>query len=91
MNIGTYRKKPVIIQAARLIEGRVQMICEWCGGRPQYDPHGKIDGIAIETLEGRMQADIGDFIIQDVKDEFYPCKPDIFEMTYEAVLSTGGQ
>jgi hypothetical protein len=39
----------------------------------------------IETLEGNHIVSIGDWIIQGVKGEFYPCKPDIFEMTYEAV------
>lgn len=41
--------------------------------------------IEIETLEGTMKADKGDWIIRGVKGEFYPCKPDVFEMTYEKV------
>lgn len=43
--------------------------------------------IGIRTLEGTMHADIGDWIIKGVKGEFYPCKPDIFEATYELVDS----
>ena len=39
----------------------------------------------IETLEGVMKADKGDWIIKGVKGELYPCKPDVFEMTYEKV------
>jgi hypothetical protein len=39
----------------------------------------------IHTLEGVMRADVGDYIIRGVKGEFYPCKPDIFEATYESV------
>ena len=39
----------------------------------------------IETLEGVMKADKGDWIIRGVKGELYPCKPDVFEMTYEKV------
>ena len=39
----------------------------------------------IDTLEGRMKADIGDFIIKGVNGEFYPCKPDIFEKSYEQI------
>ena len=39
----------------------------------------------INTLEGRMTAQVGDWIIKGVAGEFYPCKPDIFEATYEAV------
>ena len=41
-------------------------------------------GLAINTLEGTMTADPGDWIIRGVQGEFYPCKPDIFEATYEA-------
>lgn len=51
-------------------------------------PNGTKEGrtyIEIPTLEGIMQANIGDYIIKGVKGEFYPCKPDIFEMTYELV------
>lgn len=43
----------------------------------------KKKGLYINTLEGEIKASIGDFIIKGVKGEFYPCKPDIFEMTYE--------
>lgn len=41
--------------------------------------------LSIETLEGTMRADINDYIIKGVNGEFYPCKPDIFEKTYEKV------
>ena len=43
--------------------------------------------ISIMTLEGEYRADVGDWIIKGVKGEFYPCKPDIFEATYEPVES----
>lgn len=52
------------------------------------EPNGKPEGrsfLEIETLEGVMSADVGDWIIKGVKAEFYPCKPDIFEQTYEPV------
>ena len=42
--------------------------------------------VEIETLEGKMFAEVNDYIIKGVKGEFYPCKPDIFEQTYEEVL-----
>lgn len=42
-------------------------------------------GLTISTLEGDMQAKVGDYIIKGVNGEFYPCKPDIFEKTYEPV------
>lgn len=40
--------------------------------------------LKIQTLEGVMEASVGDYIIKGVNGEFYPCKPDIFEKTYEA-------
>ena len=46
---------------------------------------GKVLYIEIDTLEGTMRADLGDFIIKGVQGELYPCKPDIFEATYEIV------
>lgn len=46
---------------------------------------GLSDAYYIETPEGRMKANPGDWIIKGIKGEFYPCKPDIFEATYEAV------
>lgn len=89
-----FRKKPVVIEAFQLgsewpdwwadavtanravthnIDGR------WRGG-PDY--------ALIQTLEGEMRAEFGDWIIQGVKGEIYPCKPDIFAMTYERVSDT---
>lgn len=41
--------------------------------------------ICIPTLEGTMEANKGDYVIKGIKNEFYPCKPDIFEMSYEEV------
>lgn len=49
-----------------------------------YQNTGK-EPISIKTLEGTMRADVGDWIITGVKGEQYPCKPDIFEATYEKV------
>jgi hypothetical protein len=76
-----YRKKPVVIEAeqypldASLL--KVQRLIQWCGGARA----GK--GIIIHTLEGDHLASPGDYIIQGIQGEFYPCKPDIFEATYE--------
>ena len=86
-----YRKKPVVIEAHRLGDGgwpdaiwegvnRNQIILHL--DRIGFPP--KVTGYAeILTLEGVMRAEIGDWIIRGVKGEFYPCKPDIFEATYE--------
>ena len=77
-----YRKKPVVIDAVKLGVDNINVVCEFCSpGRAE--PNGL--GIIIKTLEGDMQAAWGDFIIRGVKGEFYPCKPDIFEVTYEPV------
>lgn len=88
-----YRKKPVTISAVRN-EGEWKPIMEWIdylaggefrvpfGARPALTRND--DGsLNIETLEGTMRADVGDWVICGVKGELYPCKPDIFEATYE--------
>lgn len=89
MKIGLFRKKPVVIEAAQLGVD-YDTDCEimgWCGGEPvgDIDEERDYDGaiMVIPTLEGEMRAEPGDWIIKGVKGEFYPCKPDIFEATYE--------
>lgn len=81
-----YRKKPVVIEAMRYTgtPDTCVAIHEWCGY--QHNPEAGCDsGIYIDTLEGQMRADVGDWIIKGVQGEFYPCKPDIFEETHELV------
>ena len=91
-----FRKKPVVVEAFRWAANLDQMedpiwIIEalskpW--GEEGSAKIGNIDGrvvLGICTLEGIMEAQIGDWIIQGVKGEIYPCKPDIFEITYEPV------
>jgi hypothetical protein len=83
-----YRKKPVIIEAMELtFDERTQdKIIRWINEGPVINSiPGPDGGIYLETLEGRMFATTGDYIIKSVKGEFYPCKPDIFELTYESV------
>lgn len=104
-----YRKKPVVIEAAKVPSfpeppfeagyGATDYVDEfielarWCGGvshmmlneedrpgNPEYVNH-----ILILTLEGNMKALPGDYIIRGVQGEHYPCKPEIFEATYEEV------
>jgi hypothetical protein len=77
-----YRKKPVEIEAIQLTEENLDKIMEFCGDKIKSHP---LTGVVIETLEGNMTADKGDYIIKGIKGEFYPCKPDIFELTYEKV------
>ncbi len=89
-DVKQYRKKPVVIEAMQLIDdlGNHEAVAAWIttgGGKvkiPALDPW-----LLIVTLEGDMRADIGDYVIRGVQGEFYPCKPDIFEATYEAVAS----
>lgn len=77
-----YRKMPVVIEARKLgIDYDTDCeIVRWCGGEA-INEHGAI--VAIDTLEGRMLGFPGDWIIKGIKGEFYPCKPDIFDVTYE--------
>jgi len=80
-----YRKKPIVIEAL-LWDGTQRArdeLKEFCGLK-SYEFSG-FGEFLIKTLEGTMRADIGDWIIKGVKGEFYPCKPDIFEATYEKV------
>jgi len=93
MSPQSYRKKPVTIKAEQwnALDGweSAKRIAEWCGGKAERDEYEDNRGktyywsIQIPTLEGVMQARPGDFIIQGVNGEFYPCKPDIFAKTYE--------
>src|SRR3990167_2486754 len=93
-----FRKKPVVIEAMQF-DGSVESataICEWAGHdieseEPWIDfvvhdsePRDAHD-VQVHTLEGDMLVSVNDWVIRGVKGEFYPCKPDIFAATYEAV------
>ena len=91
-----FKKKPVIIEARQLTEDSFWNILdwirdeggqvkEWCWDYPNTALLEIERYIMIKTLEGDHKAQEFDWIIQGVKGEFYPCKPDIFEMTYEKV------
>ena len=96
-----FRKKPVEIEAVQWdgTAGGATPIIDWvlgAGGTATYqcsDPErcATHDGdcphsIAISTLEGTATASLRDWVIRGVAGEFYPCKPDIFEATYEEVI-----
>lgn len=95
--ITKYRKKPVIIEAIQLKgdSKTIKECLEFMGQsvnedltieRNKFEEYCLIvneKGMKIPTLEGEMTASINDYIIKGVKGEFYPCKPDIFEQTYE--------
>lgn len=92
-----FRKKPVEIEARQYPIYELPENCSdedfdayWDSLRDLADwAGGHIDGgsydVLIDTLEGQMHAVEGDWIIRGVKGEFYPCKPDIFEATYDAL------
>lgn len=85
MTVQSYRKKPVVIQAFHhTAEATVKDFQDFMGGNDNWS-RGLNGEIYIHTLEGTMEANVGDFIIKGVQGEFYPCKPDIFEATYEIV------
>ena len=76
-----FRKKPVVIEAIQY-DGTFPL--EFLRGDERVQ-HGGEGVLEIVTLEGTMRASLGDWIIRGVKGELYPCKPDIFEATYDAV------
>ena len=87
-----YKKKPVIIDAIQWTGGNMVEIADFAKGFAKFDEIRQSDAenkipaqydLSIQTLEGTMQASRGDYIIKGVNGEFYPCKPDIFEKTYE--------
>lgn len=82
-----FRKKPVVIEAFRYyVDSRPDWFTEKVTTNEIITHETHCD---INTLEGVMRGNVGDYIIQGVKGEVYPCKADIFEATYEPV-SNGG-
>ncbi len=83
-----FRKKPVVIEAFQVHpdDGHTRQL------PPMWLVDGMVSGavvpvegggLLIKTLEGVMEAEVGDWVIQGIKGEMYPCKPDIFAATYE--------
>jgi len=91
-----YRKKPIIIEAFQITKESRQSNHDWPSwlheawqeGTLYPASYGKSNGkdmLMIKTLEGDMLVDWNDWVIQGIKGEIYPCKPDIFEATYDPV------
>ena len=83
-----FRKKPVVVEAVQFYPTMpIYQISNLFGGLDSEDRtfEKKGDVLVIQTLEGDMVCNAGDWIIKGVAGEFYPCKPDIFEETYERV------
>lgn len=83
--VNKYRKKPVIIEAIQYTGKNLTEIFKL--GMETLEQGFLSSDLIIPTLEGNMVAKPGDYIIRGIKGEFYPCKPDIFEQSYELVES----
>ena len=82
--IHRYVKKPIEIEALQWVGTNLNEILEFSPSCFSYE-RNKMVVLAVSTLEGPMTAAIGDYIIKGIKDEFYPCKPDIFLLTYDQI------
>ncbi len=87
MTVRTFRKKPVEIKAIQWAGGNLQDCIKFLGNsyggyNADRTPNGKSE-LIVNTLEGFHKASKGDWLIQGVNGEHYPCKPDIFDKTYE--------
>ncbi|HEY3281403.1 MAG TPA: hypothetical protein VGN26_03950 [Armatimonadota bacterium] len=84
-----YRKKPVVVEAVQFTgKNQAEVLAFAYPGMSQMALEAaQVMGlpVVIETLEGDMSASPGDYVIRGIAGEVYPCKPDIFEATYEAV------
>lgn len=82
-----FRKKPVVIDAFMVgLHKPPQWLTDQIGNGVEEIQTKEVTIYEIRTLEGRMLANFGDWIIKGVKGELYPCKPEIFEATYEDVI-----
>ena len=87
-----FRKRPVVVEAVKWTGNNRTELIEFLGGEKEHiiplDGYGdSVHSYAtIKTLEGRMHARCGDWVVKGIKGEFYPVKPDIFVATYEPVL-----
>lgn len=87
-----YRKKPVVIDAIQF-KGTWDSLAQITGLFPDMEQDGMfleedkitVSHFGIKTLEGTMKCSTNDYVIKGVKGEYYPCKPDIFDATYDLV------
>jgi hypothetical protein len=86
---GLYRKKPVVIEAVQWTGAMAPVAALVGHDLPTFGPPAHSGSLRIATLEGDHECRLGDWIIKGVQGELYPCKPDIFEATYEAVSVAG--
>lgn len=88
-----YRKKPIEVYAVQWLGYNEDEIKDFCGDKAKFSIYKITNGIpdperalVIDTLEGKHYANVCDYIIRGINNEFYPCKPDIFKKTYEEVV-----
>jgi DMSO/TMAO reductase YedYZ molybdopterin-dependent catalytic subunit len=92
-----FRKKPVVIEAVQWTGYNLREVIALVGLHPsarkwswsEYEAVVREQGLKLFTLEGRMSASLGDWVIKGVKGEAYACKPDIFAATYEPAPAEG--
>lgn len=77
-----YRKKPVEVEAIRWTGDNLTEVFAFCP-KAYYEQMSQM--LVVKTLEGKMYVNEGDYIIKDVEDQIYPCKPSVFRATYEEV------
>lgn len=77
-----YKTKPCEIEAIQWTGKNIIELLDWGQGKILWND---VDDLFIDTLEGRMKANINDYIIKGLRGEFYPCKPDVFEKKYEKI------
>lgn len=80
-----YRKKAVSVEARQVNLANLDQVAKWCNGIVRRREDNFSPRIQIMTLEGVVTAQLGDWVIKGVMGEFYPCRDDIFQMTYEPV------
>ena len=77
-----YKTKPCEIEAIQWTGENIIELLDWGQGNILWND---VDDLFIDTLEGRMKANINDYIIKGLRGEFYPCKPDVFKKKYERI------
>lgn len=78
-----YRKKPVVIEAMQFTGDNIDAIWEWVGAGSVYGPTEESASARVETTEGPMEMAPGWWLIRGVEGELYPCKPSVFDATYD--------
>ena len=77
-----YKTKLCVIEAIQWTGKNIIELLDWGQGKILWND---VDDLFIDTLEGRLKANINDYIIKGLKGEFYPCKPDVFKKKYERI------